>query len=87
MSTYRLLRRPAALALGLGAAACGPVEYPQQERSAPPSSAFACLADADEVLNDPLHPVVPLCRIGELASVSIDGRPVPGVTVVERGPV
>jgi hypothetical protein len=86
---YRPTRLPAALALVLAAAACGPgIEHPDQTRaSAPPATGFACLADADEVANDPLNPVQPICRTGVLTAVSVDGRPVPGALVVERGPV
>lgn len=87
MPSYRSIRRPAALALALTTAACGGVEYPQEARTPPPGSEFACLGDADEVLNDPLNPIAPICRIGDLTAVQVDGRLVPGVTVVERGPI
>lgn len=88
MQPYRSIRLPALLMLLLAATGCGPgIEYPDQTQAAPQSTGFACLDDADEVLNDPLNPVTPVCRIGDLTAVQVDGRPVPGVTVVERGPI
>jgi hypothetical protein len=73
------------VALALAAAACAP-DSPSSPQ-ATPATGFACLDNADEVMNDPMHPVEPVCRIGDLTAVTIEGQPVPGVAVLERGPV
>lgn len=77
------------LALALTAAACADDERPTDETAPPaPPVGFHCVANIDEVVDDPLDPeTAPACRIGELAAVTVEGKPVPAVTLVERGPV
>lgn len=83
------LHLPATLALALTAAACADAERPTDETAPPPPPVgFHCVANIDEVADDPLDPeTAPACRIGELAAVTVGGRPVPAVTLVERGPL
>lgn len=82
------LRLTTGLALALVLAACARDRHPTDETGAPvPPVGFACVGNVDELANDPLHPAgPPACRVGTLAAVTVDGKPVPGVMVVEHGP-
>jgi hypothetical protein len=78
----------AASTLALTAAGCSAPEQRHAEPQPPSSTAFACLADADEVANDPLAPVAgPACRTGVLRTAGLQGRPLPAVTVIDRATV
>ncbi|MFL5331905.1 MAG: hypothetical protein ACJ8H8_01725 [Geminicoccaceae bacterium] len=91
MKTHRVR---VVLCLLLATAGCSQIEQSRNEdrenlrQAAAPSTGFECLAAVGEVADDPLHAAAgPTCRVGRLDAVRVEGRPVPGVAVIERGPV
>ena len=82
------------LCLLLAAAGCSQIEQSRKEdlenrrQLAAAPTGFECLERVGEVVDDPMHAATgPTCRIGRLDAVRVQGRPVPPVAVVERGPV
>jgi hypothetical protein len=72
--------------LTAGLAACAQETRPVDETATIEPVGFACLADIDEVADDPLAPApAPYCRIGVLGSLALDGRALPKVAVIDRG--
>ena len=67
-------------------AACADDEKPVMELQTPEPIGFGCLAEMDEVADDPLNPAPPpFCRIGVLGALKLDGKPLPKVAVLDRG--
>ena len=68
-------------------AACAEDRRPVDETRTVEPVGFGCLDDIDEVANDPLNPSPPaFCHVGVLASLRLDGRPLPIAAVIDRGP-
>ena len=76
----------ASLLLLVGLVACTDDRKPVDETQTVEPVGFGCLDDIGEVVDDPLNPTpAPFCRIGVLAALQLDGRPVPTVAVIDRG--
>ncbi len=76
----------AGLLLILGLVACADDRKPVDETATVEPIGFGCLDQMGEIVDDPLDPAAPpFCRIGVLGGLTLDGRSLPKVAVLDRG--